>query len=107
MSVTVCPHCQHKLDPFEDSIYCEECGGNIMRPPPSQEKRILFTPHIWVRVENGEIVSTDIDWNDSCAGVEGEGAAPHGEDQDQDVTTQFIDNSQLQERVLNALTAGL
>lgn len=33
MSVTTCPHCQHDLDPTEDSLYCESCGGNIMRQP--------------------------------------------------------------------------
>ena len=33
MSVTECPHCGRKLDPDEDSIYCEHCGGNITREP--------------------------------------------------------------------------
>lgn len=33
MSVTICPHCGKDLDPLEDSLYCEHCGGNIMRPP--------------------------------------------------------------------------
>lgn len=107
MSVTVCPHCQHLLDPFEDSTYCEECGGNIMQSPPSQEVRVLFTPHIWVRVEDGEIISTDIDWVDACAGIEGEGSTPQGDDPNQDVATKYIDNPQLQERVQNALTADL
>lgn len=33
MSITICPHCLKELDPNEESIYCEHCGGNIHRLP--------------------------------------------------------------------------
>lgn len=33
MSVQICPACQKDLDPTDDSIYCEACGANIMKPP--------------------------------------------------------------------------
>lgn len=38
MSVSICPHCGHGLsdDPAE-GIYCENCGGNIIRQPDCKD----------------------------------------------------------------------
>jgi DNA-directed RNA polymerase subunit RPC12/RpoP len=38
MSVTVCPHCRKPLsDDDAEGIYCEHCGGNILRPPTDHQ----------------------------------------------------------------------
>lgn len=57
MSITICPHCKHELDKYEDSIYCEKCGGNITREPKNTKIVLIIDEEdlgaVWFALEHG------------------------------------------------------
>jgi hypothetical protein len=66
--------------------------------------KIVFTPYVLISVEDGMVRDVEIDWSDSCMGVDSQGFDP--ENPDEATACEYINDSQRQERVLNAIATN-